>query len=87
MAVNRNKSQQHESTTDLSSWQVLFIHCFSFQQDQCCAKQLHFLPQVQPGNYTAFYDDQRQSWSLKFDSEEARIDFSKEVSINITNLR
>ncbi|KAF5909752.1 FK506-binding protein 15-like isoform X1, partial [Clarias magur] len=41
----------------------------------------HTNKEVQPGNYTAFYDDQRQSWSLRFDSEEARIDFCKEVCV------
>lgn len=36
--------------------------------------------QVQPNSYYTFYDDQRQNWSLKFESEKASSDFCKEVS-------
>lgn len=36
--------------------------------------------QVQPNNYCTFYDDQRQNWSLMFESEKASLDFCKEVS-------
>lgn len=36
--------------------------------------------QVQPNNYCTFYDDQRQNWSLMFESEKASSDFCKEVS-------
>ncbi|XP_017553271.1 FK506-binding protein 15 isoform X5 [Pygocentrus nattereri] len=40
-----------------------------------------FVLTVQPGNYTMFYDDQHQNWSLKFDTEKAVLDFSKEVCL------
>ncbi|XP_036418870.1 FK506-binding protein 15 [Colossoma macropomum] len=40
-----------------------------------------FVLTVQPGNYTTFYDDQHQNWSLKFDTEKAVLDFSKEVCL------
>ncbi|KAL7838354.1 hypothetical protein AOLI_G00267580 [Acnodon oligacanthus] len=40
-----------------------------------------FVLTVQPGNYITFYDDQRQNWSLKFDTEKAVLDFSKEVCL------
>ncbi|KAI4875720.1 hypothetical protein NFI96_005573 [Prochilodus magdalenae] len=40
-----------------------------------------FVLTVQPGNYTTFYDDQRQNWSLKFDTEKAGLDFCKEVCL------
>ena len=43
----------------------------------CC------LPQVQPSNYCTFYDDQRQNWSLMFETEKAATDFCKEVTIDI----
>lgn len=36
--------------------------------------------QVQPNNYCTFYDDQRQNWSVMFESEKASLDFCKEVS-------
>ncbi|XP_060768399.1 FK506-binding protein 15 [Neoarius graeffei] len=56
---------------------------YGSQQKQITTARIHhgFVLTVQPGNYTAFYDDQQQSWSLKFDSEEARIDFCKEVCV------
>lgn len=38
-----------------------------------------FLPQVQPSNYCTFYDDQRQNWSVMFESDKAALDFCKEV--------
>ncbi|MCJ8748663.1 hypothetical protein PDJAM_G00167330 [Pangasius djambal] len=53
---------------------------YGSQQKQITTARIHH-GFVQPGNYTAFYDDQRQSWSLKFDSEEARIDFCREVCV------
>lgn len=39
-----------------------------------------FILQVQPNSYCTFYDDQRQNWSMMFDSEKALTDFCKEVS-------
>ncbi|XP_026777443.3 FK506-binding protein 15 isoform X1 [Pangasianodon hypophthalmus] len=56
---------------------------YGSQQKQITTARIHhgFVLTVQTGNYTAFYDDQRQSWSVKFDSEEARIDFCKEVCV------
>ena len=35
--------------------------------------------QVQGNNYASFYDDQRQTWSLCFDSEKTISDFAKQV--------
>lgn len=40
--------------------------------------------QVQPSNYCTFYDDQRQNWSLTFESEKAATDFCKEVCVSWT---
>jgi FK506-binding protein 15 len=34
---------------------------------------------VQANNYSSFYDDARQSWSLRFDTEQAVVDFAKQV--------
>ncbi|NWH25123.1 FKB15 protein, partial [Grus americana] len=36
---------------------------------------------VQLNNYSTFYDDQRQNWSIMFESEKAAMDFSKQVCI------
>lgn len=36
--------------------------------------------QVQPNSYCTFYDDQRQNWSIMFESEKASSDFCKEVN-------
>uniref|UniRef100_A0A8C8JMX8 peptidylprolyl isomerase n=1 Tax=Oncorhynchus tshawytscha TaxID=74940 RepID=A0A8C8JMX8_ONCTS len=43
------------------------------------------LLQVQPNNYCTFYDDQRQNWSLMFDTEKAAVDFCKEVCLAKVN--
>lgn len=37
--------------------------------------------QVQANNYGSFYDDQRQTWSLMFDSEANAVQFAKQVRI------
>ncbi|XP_067000468.2 FK506-binding protein 15 [Anabrus simplex] len=36
---------------------------------------------VQPNNYASFYDDQRQNWSILFDSEKDVVDFAKQVGV------
>ncbi|KAF4801671.1 FK506-binding protein 15 [Turdus rufiventris] len=41
----------------------------------------HAAKEVQPNNYSTFYDDQRQNWSIMFESEKAAVDFSKQVCI------
>lgn len=50
-------------------------HCF-FLSDHTFLSVL----QVQPNSYCTFYDDQRQNWSMMFESEKASLDFCKEVS-------
>ena len=35
--------------------------------------------QVQRNNYASFYDDQRQTWSLCFDSDKSLTNFAKQV--------
>uniref|UniRef100_A0A803W5B6 peptidylprolyl isomerase n=2 Tax=Ficedula albicollis TaxID=59894 RepID=A0A803W5B6_FICAL len=53
------------------------------QQQQITSARIHpgFLLTVQPNNYSTFYDDQRQNWSIMFESEKAAVDFSKQVCI------
>lgn len=53
------------------------------QQKQVTAARIHtgFILTVQPSNYCTFYDDQRQNWSLMFESEKAATDFCKEVCL------
>ncbi|XP_055649583.1 FK506-binding protein 15 isoform X2 [Falco peregrinus] len=53
------------------------------QQQQIATARIHsgFVLTVQPNNYSAFYDDQRQNWSIMFESEKAAMDFSKQVCI------
>ncbi|XP_063792259.1 FK506-binding protein 15 isoform X2 [Pseudophryne corroboree] len=53
------------------------------QQQPVTAVRIHpgFAFTVQLNNYAAFYDDQRQSWSVMFESETAAVDFSKQVCI------
>ncbi|KAM8803338.1 FK506-binding protein 15 [Rhynchonycteris naso] len=42
---------------------------------------LNFELTVRPNNYITFYDDQRQNWSIMFESEKAAVEFSKQVCI------
>uniref|UniRef100_A0A8C3NJ70 peptidylprolyl isomerase n=1 Tax=Geospiza parvula TaxID=87175 RepID=A0A8C3NJ70_GEOPR len=51
------------------------------QQQQITSARIHpgFVLTVQPNNYSTFYDDQRQNWSIMFESEKAAVDFSKQV--------
>ncbi|XP_071622669.1 FK506-binding protein 15 isoform X1 [Heliangelus exortis] len=53
------------------------------QQQQIATARIHpgFVLTVQPNNYSTFYDDQRQNWSIMFESEKAAVDFSKQVCI------
>uniref|UniRef100_A0A3B4EEV9 peptidylprolyl isomerase n=1 Tax=Pygocentrus nattereri TaxID=42514 RepID=A0A3B4EEV9_PYGNA len=56
---------------------------YASQQKQVTAARIHsgFIFTVQPSNYCTFYDDQRQNWSLMFESEKAATDFCKEVCL------
>ncbi|KAM7087644.1 FK506-binding protein 15 isoform 2-T4 [Ciconia maguari] len=53
------------------------------QQQQITTARIHpgFVLTVQPNNYSTFYDDQRQNWTIMFQSEKAAMDFSKQVCI------
>ncbi|KAI3372659.1 hypothetical protein L3Q82_022705, partial [Scortum barcoo] len=57
------------------------------QQKQVTTAKIHvgFVFTVQPNNYCTFYDDQRQNWSLMFESEKASCDFCKEVCLAKAN--
>ncbi|KAM9394502.1 FK506-binding protein 15 isoform 2-T2 [Pholidichthys leucotaenia] len=57
------------------------------QQKQATAAKIHvgFILTVQPNNYCTFYDDQRQNWSLMFESEKSAADFCKEVCLAKAN--
>ncbi|XP_041643180.1 FK506-binding protein 15 isoform X2 [Cheilinus undulatus] len=57
------------------------------QQKQVTAAKIHvgFVFTVQPNNYCTFYDDQRQNWSLMFESDKAASDFCKEVCLAKAN--
>ncbi|KAK1892773.1 FK506-binding protein 15 [Dissostichus eleginoides] len=57
------------------------------QQKQVAAAKIHlgFVFTVQPNNYCTFYDEQRQNWSLMFESEKASSDFCKEVCLAKAN--
>ncbi|KAL4622649.1 FK506-binding protein 15-like [Arapaima gigas] len=57
------------------------------QQKQVTSARIHpgFVFTVQPGNYGTFYDDQRQNWSLMFESEKAAVDFCKQVCLAKAN--
>uniref|UniRef100_H3B7N5 peptidylprolyl isomerase n=1 Tax=Latimeria chalumnae TaxID=7897 RepID=H3B7N5_LATCH len=53
------------------------------QQKQITAARIHpgFTFVVQPNNYSTFYDEQRQNWSIMFESEKAATDFIKQVCL------
>ncbi|CAK6959677.1 FK506-binding protein 15 [Scomber scombrus] len=57
------------------------------QQKQVTAAKIQagFAFTVQLNNYCTFYDDQRQNWSLMFESEKASADFCKEVCLAKAN--
>ncbi|XP_072244718.1 FK506-binding protein 15 isoform X2 [Leuresthes tenuis] len=57
------------------------------QQKQVTTAKIHvgFIFMVQPNNYCTFYDDQRQNWSLMFESEKTASDFCKEVCLAKAN--
>ncbi|XP_028270423.1 FK506-binding protein 15 isoform X2 [Parambassis ranga] len=57
------------------------------QQKQVTAAKIYvgFAFTVQPNNYCTFYDDQRQNWSLMFESEKTAADFCKEVCLAKAN--
>ncbi|CAJ1068697.1 FK506-binding protein 15 isoform X3 [Xyrichtys novacula] len=57
------------------------------QQKQVTAAKIHvgFVFTVQPNNYCTFYDDQRQNWSLMFESDKTSSDFCKEVCLAKAN--
>ncbi|KAK3566032.1 hypothetical protein QTP86_024566 [Hemibagrus guttatus] len=60
---------------------------YASQQKPVTVARIHsaFFFTVQPGNYCTFYDDQRQNWSLMFESEKAATDFCKEVCLAKAN--
>uniref|UniRef100_A0A4W4FQN8 peptidylprolyl isomerase n=1 Tax=Electrophorus electricus TaxID=8005 RepID=A0A4W4FQN8_ELEEL len=64
---------------------------YASQQRKLTAARIHpafiltLLRTVQPSNYCTFYDDQRQNWSLMFESEKAATDFCKEVCLAKAN--
>ncbi|XP_051835975.1 FK506-binding protein 15 isoform X2 [Antechinus flavipes] len=53
------------------------------QQQPITSARIHsnFELTVQPNNYSTFYDDQRQNWSMMFESEKAAVDFNKQICI------
>ncbi|XP_022065530.2 FK506-binding protein 15 isoform X3 [Acanthochromis polyacanthus] len=57
------------------------------QQKQVTTAKIHvgFVFTVQPNNYCTFYDDQRQNWSLMFESDKAAVDFCKEICLAKAN--
>lgn len=63
------------------------ILIYASQQKQVTSARIHpaFIFTVQPSNYCTFYDDQRQNWSLMFESEKSAVDFCKEVCVAKAN--
>ncbi|XP_001489045.1 FK506-binding protein 15 isoform X1 [Equus caballus] len=53
------------------------------QQQRVTVARIHpnFELMVRPNNYSTFYDDQRQNWSIMFESEKAAVEFNKQVCI------
>lgn len=53
------------------------------QQQPVTTARIHpeFVFTVQASNYSTFYDDQRQNWSMMFETEKAAIDFSKQLCV------
>ncbi|XP_054440486.1 FK506-binding protein 15 [Pteronotus mesoamericanus] len=53
------------------------------QQQPVTVARIHvnFELMVRPNNYSTFYDDQRQNWSIMFESEKSAVEFNKQVCI------
>ncbi|KAM4019446.1 FK506-binding protein 15 [Anomaloglossus baeobatrachus] len=53
------------------------------QQQPVTTVRIHpgFVFTVQLNHYAAFYDDQRQSWSVMFESEASAVEFSKQLCL------
>ncbi|XP_069842296.1 FK506-binding protein 15 isoform X2 [Dendropsophus ebraccatus] len=67
-------------------WAIILLRrilLYISQQQPVTTVRIHpgFVLTVQPNNYAAFYDDQRQSWSVMFESETAAVEFSKQVCL------
>ncbi|GAB1288557.1 FK506-binding protein 15 [Apodemus speciosus] len=89
---NQTAPKPAPATTGTSS--VLFataVHAFRYINGQY-AKQGKFGAavlgnhttrelMVRPNNYSTFYDDQRQNWSIMFESEKAAVSFNKQVCV------
>ncbi|XP_041049058.1 FK506-binding protein 15-like isoform X2 [Carcharodon carcharias] len=59
------------------------ILLYASQQKRIAAARIYptFTFTVQANNYCVFYDDQRQNWSVMFDSEKAVVEFGKQVCL------
>ncbi|XP_078082802.1 FK506-binding protein 15-like [Mustelus asterias] len=59
------------------------ILLYASQQKRIAAARIYptFTFTVQTNNYCVFYDDQRQNWSVMFDSEKAVVEFCKQVCL------
>ncbi|XP_036288829.1 FK506-binding protein 15 isoform X5 [Pipistrellus kuhlii] len=63
--------------------QIYRILLYISQQQPVTVAKIHlsFELMVRPNNYSTFYDDQRQNWSIMFESEKAAVEFNKQVCI------
>nr|XP_028571166.1 FK506-binding protein 15-like isoform X1 [Podarcis muralis] len=59
----------------------VLLYITQLQQIATASIHASFVFTVQPNNYCTFYDDQRQNWSIMFDSEMAAVHFSKQLCI------
>lgn len=75
-----------ESVQIWHGWIVPCFPRFGWHTVDLSASSPVFLPQVQPSNYCTFYDDQRQNWSVMFESEKAALDFCKEVELMLPKI-
>lgn len=63
------------------------ILVYASKQQQVTAAKINgnFTFTVQRSNYASFYDDQRQTWSLCFDSDKSLTNFAKQVGLSKFN--
>ncbi|XP_074187636.1 FK506-binding protein 15 [Rhinolophus sinicus] len=74
------KGQGTAATGKLRGYKILL---YISQQQSVTVARIHpnFELMVRPNNYSTFYDDQRQNWSIMFESEKAAVEFNKQVCI------
>ncbi|XP_052572946.1 FK506-binding protein 15 isoform X4 [Peromyscus californicus insignis] len=77
---------QSRANSELLSWgttqpERILLYISQQQPVTVATVHLNFELMVRSSNYSTFYDDQRQNWSIMFESEKAAVAFNKQVCV------